>query len=90
MTSKSGSTCSKEGTPQMRSMRLPKPLQLGTLLCLCALMGCATTGRGTPTSGTSNPLCLADSALSFSKDDTAATKEEVRRHNAAWRAVCKP
>lgn len=73
----------------MRSMPRPKLKLLPALSFLWLLTACASTGPGTPTSGTSgNPVCLATAPLTFSKDDTAATKDEIRRLNAVLRALC--
>jgi hypothetical protein len=59
-------------------------------LCACA------TGR-IPTAGTVPPpprpepvdtACLAFGPITYSKADTDETIEQVRRFDAAWRALC--
>lgn len=71
-------------------MTLAKTLPLVTLLSLCGLTACASTEHGTPASGTSDPLCLAISEPTFSKNDTPETKEEIRAIRAAWERQCLP
>lgn len=74
----------------MPHRHLTKPvalLPLAMLLCLYVLTGCASMGHPIPTSGTS-PACLAIKIVRFSKDDTADTKDQVRRNNSALRSMC--
>jgi len=57
-----------------------------SLLLSLMLTACATTS----TIGTgSKSLCLEDGPITFSVvDDTPETVQQIRLHNAAWRAVC--
>lgn len=70
-------------------MRLPALLPLATLL-VTILTACQTIPTTETTANPSeNPLCIADLPITFSAMlDSAVTIAEVRRHNAAWRAVC--
>lgn len=72
----------------MRSTLHRRLLLVATALSLSGLTACAQTVHGIPTSGTSNPACLALHPLTFSKNDTPETKEEVRTNNAALRSLC--
>lgn len=66
----------------LRRLSLP-----AMLLCLCVPMASCLTVHATQTSAT-NPVCLATKPLTFSKNDTAETKEEVRQINAVLRSLC--
>lgn len=63
-------------------------LKLLAALSVMTLTACATI----PTTGTQAPnfWCLSDEPISFSGlHDTPETIKAIRRHNAAWRAVCE-
>jgi hypothetical protein len=59
---------------------------------LSLLFGMMLTACGTtPITGTldRDPLCSADAIIAFSAlSDSPETIAQVRRHNAAWRAIC--
>ena len=58
---------------------------LAVLLCM-TLTACAGTG-GTGT----DAACLAFAPITFSaSNDTPETIRQVREHNAAWDALCRP
>lgn len=63
-----------------------KPLLLAGL-CLSTLLvtSCLTT---IPTAAI-NASCVWDGPISYSSRDTPDTINQIRKHNAAWRALCK-
>lgn len=61
------------------------------MLCVTTLTACETIRTtGTPSDVAGGPLCVTDGPISFSAmADSQETIAAVRRHNAAWRVVCK-
>lgn len=51
------------------------------------LAGCMTT---TATGGRTDVSCTAFEPLRWSPRDTDATVRQVKEHNAAWNALCRP
>lgn len=73
------------------SAQLSLPVMFSVMLMLATLPGCVTTR--TPIvatkSSTTAAYCLANKAITYSKNDTDLTIAQVRAHNAAYNAVCK-
>jgi len=57
------------------------------LMTLAILTGCATT---TASVGTDAVACSAFEPIRWSKKDTDDTIRQVKEHNAAWTAICRP
>jgi hypothetical protein len=73
----------------MRSISFGRPAMRAALLpmTLLILAGCATT---TGSVGTDAVACSAFEPIRWSKRDTEETIRQVKEHNAAWAAVCRP
>jgi hypothetical protein len=59
--------------------------RLVLLVMLCAMTGCQTM---TPIGGT-DTSCLAYEPIRYSRQDSAETIGQIRRHNAAFDALCR-
>ena len=59
-------------------------LALGVMLSLM-LTACETT----PTAEVIDTSCSAFKTISWHNSDTPQTINEIRKHNAAWRALCQ-
>jgi hypothetical protein len=57
------------------------------LMPLLILAGCATT---TASVGTDAIACSAFEPIRWSNKDTDDTIRQVKEHNAAWKAICRP
>lgn len=74
----------KKGAASRPLMRLALALTAIPILAGCQTLTGATNLRVVDTS------CQAFRPITYSSRDTAETQREVRGHNAAWDALCKP